>query len=94
MAEPSGVGPVLLKGARTEAVLAALRRRNPEVRFTDRGSYIRVLSPGKCALQRIDVEEELGAPFRLPADLEPLMPSFAGRFEVSSDEAAWMELPR
>jgi hypothetical protein len=92
--EGGDVGPVLLKGAQTEAVLAALERRNPGVRFSDRGSYVRVLASGRCALRRLDVEEELGAPFRLPADLEPLMPSFAGRFEVSSDEASWVDLPR
>ena len=88
---PEGVGPVLVKGARSEAVLAAIRRRNPGATFVDRGSYIRVVVEARCELRRADVEEEMGGPFHLPSDLEPLMPSFAGRLQVSSDEARWTE---
>ena len=35
------------------------------------------------------VEEELGAPFALPRDLEQVMTSFQGRFTVDEDEASW-----
>ena len=86
-----GVGPVLLRGAGTDVLLAAIRRRNPRATFVDRSSYVRVLAHGRCLLLRQDVEEEGWAPFRLPGDLEALMPSFSGRFRVSSEQAEWLE---
>jgi toluene monooxygenase system protein D len=91
---PSGwtsddVGPVLTPGALTSAVLATLRELNPEVTVVDRGAYLRVLVPRRCRLSREGVERRLGGPFRLPADLEAIMPSFRGRFRASEDEAVW-----
>lgn len=80
---------MLLKGALTDAVLEALRRRNPGARFVDRGAYVRVEVDVACRLLRRDVEEASGAAFALPADLEPLMPSFHGRLRLSADEAEW-----
>jgi hypothetical protein len=88
----AGVGPVLEAGATTAAVVAALRAANPGVELLDRGAYLRVVVPGRCLLRREDVERELGHGFRLPVDLEAIMPSFAGRFTVDDDEATW-ELP-
>ena len=91
MTEPRGVGPVLLKSARSEPVLAALRRRNPQVRFVDRGAYVRVLNDSVCELWRSDVESESGCPFRLPGDLELLMPSFSGVLQFAGNVVRWTE---
>jgi toluene monooxygenase system ferredoxin subunit len=84
-----GVGPVLHVGPRAEAVVAAIRALNPEVEVTDRGAYLRVASPRRLRVTRQAIEEHAGAPFALPADLERLMVSFKGRFDVSEDEAVW-----
>ena len=83
------VGPVLLPGEISRAVVEALREINPGVEAIDRGSYLRVTAPGGCRLRRSAVERRLGRPFRLPADLEAVMPSFTGRFRVGEEEAAW-----
>jgi hypothetical protein len=83
------VGPVLLAGRTSEAVIAAIRELNEGVETVDRGSYVRVLVPGECRLERAAVERHLGAPFALPADLERVMASFQGRLEVDEDEARW-----
>ena len=82
-------GPVLLAGTATEAVIAAIRQLNGGARVVDHGSYLRVLAPGRCRVTRVAIEHHTGTPFRLPADLEPIMPSFQGRFTVSEDEASW-----
>lgn len=84
-----GVGPVLIAGDVSRAVVEALRESNPGLDAIDRGSYVRVRAPGGCRLQRSAVERRLGRPFRLPADLEAVMPSFTGRFRVGEEEAAW-----
>jgi toluene monooxygenase system protein D len=55
----------------------------------DRGSYVRVLVPGRCRVTRESIEAALGRPFALPADLELVMPSFMGAFTVTDDEAVW-----
>jgi toluene monooxygenase system ferredoxin subunit len=85
----AGVGPVLAAGPLALAVVGAIRRRHPDVATIDQGSYLRVLVPGHCSLSRRNVEEELGAPFHLPRDLEQVMTSFQGRFSVDEDEAHW-----
>lgn len=92
-AEPAeDVGPVLEAGTVAAAVIDAIRRLHAEVRVIDRGAYLRVLVPGRCRVTGAAIEQAIGAPFRLPGDLEAIMPSFKGRFSVSEEEAAW-ELP-
>jgi toluene monooxygenase system ferredoxin subunit len=83
------VGPVLEAGENANAVVEAIRRLNRSVAVQDRGSYLRVLVPGRCVVTRAAIESILGRPFRLPGDLELLMPSFKGMFRVSEDEAEW-----
>jgi toluene monooxygenase system protein D len=83
------VGPVLATGPLTAAVVRALRELNPGLDVLDRGAYLRVSSPGKCRLTRASVEANTGKPFRLPADLEAIMPSFRGRLHITDDEVVW-----
>ena len=83
------VGPVLEANDVGRAVIAAIREQHGDVEVLDRGSYLRVLAAGRCAVTRKDVERLLGRPFRLPADLEMIMASFQGTFSVTEDEAAW-----
>lgn len=83
------VGPILQAGRVADAVLAALRALNAEVEAIDRGAYVRVLVPGRCRLTRAAVEDALGAPFRFPADLEAIMPSFQGHLRIDEDEVSW-----
>lgn len=83
------VGPVLDAGELGSAVVAAIRALNPDVLVEDRGSYLRVLVPGRCVVTRAAVEEACGHPLRFPGDLERVMPSFKGRFACSEDEASW-----
>jgi toluene monooxygenase system ferredoxin subunit len=85
------VGPVLTAGGATQAIIAAMRRLNPDLEVTDRGSYLRVHAAGCCRLTRAAVERELGGAFRLPGDLEQVMTSFRGRFAVSEEEASWSQ---
>jgi hypothetical protein len=35
------------------------------------------------------IERHAGEPFHLPSDLELIMSSFKGSFDVSEDEASW-----
>lgn len=87
------VGPILAAGRVADAIIAAIRKENVGVRINDRGSYLRVLVPGGCRVSRAAIELELAQVFRLPSDLEQVMPSFAGRFQVSENEAAWIAGP-
>lgn len=83
------VGPVLEAGEVALRVIAAIREQNDGVQVQDRGAYLRVLVPGTCVLSAAVAAKFLGRPFRLPEDLEMIMPSFAGVFEVNSDCARW-----
>ena len=83
------VGPVLQKGSVTDAVVAAIREQNDAVRVVDRGAYLRVLSYRRCRVTREAIERHVGEPFHLPSDLELIMSSFKGSFDVSEDEATW-----
>jgi toluene monooxygenase system ferredoxin subunit len=83
------VGPVLQGGTAAEAVVAAIRSLNRQVEVLDRGAYLRVLVPGRCLVTRAAIEAELRAPFRLPGDLERVMPSFKGRLSLSDEEVCW-----
>ena len=92
---PDLVGPVLEAGDAARAVTAAIRELNPGAEVRDRGAYLRVHSPRRCVVTRAAIERNLGRPFRLPGDLECVMPAFKGRFTVSEDEATWtFEEPR
>jgi len=83
-------GPVLAAGAIADAVIAAIRATNDGVETIDRGAYVRVFARGGCRVTRLAIEAQLGARFRLPADLERIMPSFQGTLEVDEDEARWI----
>ncbi len=83
------VGPVLQRGPLTDAVVAAIEEENPKARVVDRGAYLRILTPEACRVTRAAIERRTGQPFRLPPDLELIMPSFKGFLEVSEDEVTW-----
>jgi toluene monooxygenase system protein D len=83
------VGPVLESGEVCQAIVAAIRSQQANVEVQDRGSYLRVLVPMKCLVTRAAIERELGRAFRLPGDLELVMPSFKGAFQVNEEEATW-----
>jgi hypothetical protein len=83
------VGPVFDAGATAEALIVAIREVNANVTVVDRGAYVRVLVPGRCVLTRAAAERALGAPFRFPADLEIVMPSFRGALTIRPEEAVW-----
>lgn len=83
------VGPVLVSGPVTEAVVAALVELNPGVRVVDQGSYVRVIAEESCHLEKDCVERHLGRPFLLPDDLERVMCSFSGRLELGRASVTW-----
>jgi hypothetical protein len=83
------VGPVLQRGSVTDKVIAAIRELNDGARVVDRGAYVRVLSYRRCRVTREAIERHSGEPFFLPSDLELIMSSFKGNFEVSEEEAVW-----
>ena len=83
------VGPVLEASDAGRAVVAAIRELNQEVVVDDRGAYLRVSAPGRCIVTREAIERAIGRAFRLPADLEPLMPAFKGVLTMDEDRAVW-----
>jgi toluene monooxygenase system protein D len=83
------VGPVLEAGEVAAAVIAAIREENPTVEVLDRGSYLRVRCPDRCQVTRAAIEGALGRGFRLPGDLEAIMPSFSGRMVLGEDRVSW-----
>jgi hypothetical protein len=83
------VGPILQAGDVTSALLTAIRELNPDTVVQSRGSYWRVLAPGRCVLTREAAERSLGRSFMLPGDLEAVMPSFKGALSITDDEAVW-----
>lgn len=85
------VGPVLTTGTIANAIVAAIEERNRDVRVVDRGSYVRVLSRYRCELCRTDVERHLGRPIRFPSELEMVMTSFTGSFNITDDLAVWAQ---
>jgi hypothetical protein len=87
--DPVKVGPVLLPSELGLAVLSAIRAQNLDVLVHDRGSYLRVVAPGRCSVTRQAIETALGRPVRLPADLELCMPSFKGRLRVDAERVVW-----
>jgi hypothetical protein len=83
------VGPVLEANETSRALVAVILKTNEGATVEDRGSYLRVLVPQSCVLSRAAIEKELGRVFRLPGDLEPLMPSYKGTVRMSGDEVSW-----
>jgi toluene monooxygenase system protein D len=83
------VGPVLESGETSSAIVAAIRELNPSAEVQDRGSYLRVLAVKRCVVTRAAIERALGRPFRLPDDLEPLMPSFKGALTMTEEQVTW-----
>ncbi|MBI2376491.1 MAG: MmoB/DmpM family protein [Deltaproteobacteria bacterium] len=83
------VGPVLLCGSISDAIVEAIRIENPNVIVIDRGAYVRVAVAGRCRVSRAMIESRLGREFRIPRDLEAVMTSFEGRLSMSGDEAVW-----
>jgi len=83
------VGPVLEANDDALAVVTAIRQSNAGVVVENRGSYLRVMVPGRCEVTCRAIESALGRPFRLPGDLEAMMPSFTGRLTVTEDKAVW-----
>ena len=90
---PGEVGPVLLAGRVSDAIVAAIRTQNPGVRVSQRGSYLRVAVASRCEVRAEAVGELLGEPFRIPQDLERVMPSFRGRLRLTEELAAWEAVP-
>jgi hypothetical protein len=83
------VGPVLIRGINTDAVIAAIREENKEVSVLVRSSYVRISQPTRCILTRALVEKYLDHTFVLPGDLELIMPAFQGTLRISHDRAIW-----
>jgi len=85
----SAVGPVLIAGPLSNAVVAAIQDENRDVVVLDRGAYLRVLVPRRCVVTRAGVEQRTGQPFRLPTDLEAIMASFKGKLALDASGAVW-----
>lgn len=83
------VGPVLVDGDVSRAVIAAIRELNADVAVQDRGAYLRVEVPQRCVVTRAAIERAIGRPFQLPGDLERIMPSFKGELSIAHDTATW-----
>jgi len=86
---PDLVGPVIEASDIGRAIVAAILNSNPGAFVEDRGAYLRVRAKRRCLLTREAVERELGHPFHLPADLEPLMPAFKGLISVTQNAIEW-----
>jgi hypothetical protein len=83
------VGPVLESSEVGQAIVRAIRHENADVRVDDRGAYLRVGVPGVCRVSRVAIEREIGRAFRLPGDLESVMPAFSGGLTIGEDGAIW-----
>jgi len=84
------VGPVLRMSDDVDAIVAAIVDDNPgrEITVVDRGAYTRVSGDGELRVTRTSIERHLGRAFEM-RQLEGLMPSFAGRIDMTSEEARW-----
>lgn len=87
------VGPVLEASEWGLAVASAIEQANPGTQVVDRGAYLRVLAPPPCRITRAAIERALGGEFRLPMDLERLMPSFRGFLRIDDDHVEWRNAP-
>jgi toluene monooxygenase system ferredoxin subunit len=88
---PKDVGPVLVANELGRAVALALVELNPGAYVVDRGAYLRIVAKGRCELRRALIEEKTGAPFRIPSDLESVMPAFEGYLRIDSNSAFWSD---
>jgi toluene monooxygenase system protein D len=80
---------VLEAGESGRAIVAAIHALNQGVEVRDRGSYLRVSVPERCRVTKRAIEHALGRPFRLPGDLELVMPSFTGHLRLGEEEVTW-----
>ncbi len=83
------VGPVLQNGAAADAVIEAIEGANEHVTTVVHGSYTRVRVPQRCVVTREAIEAALGRAFRLPGDLEAIMPSFVGTLTIDERGVEW-----
>jgi hypothetical protein len=83
------VGPVLVGGPTSRAVVAAIEELNRGATIVYRQGYVRVRVPGRCVVTRAAIEAHLGRPFELCTELEPLLASFAGHLTLTPEEARW-----
>lgn len=84
-----GVGPVLDGGEVGRAILRAIEQACSDVSVVDRGGYLRVSVRERCVARRADIEAILGREFRIPGDLELVMPAFSGTVSIGVDEIVW-----
>jgi toluene monooxygenase system protein D len=86
----NAVGPVLSMSDEIESVVAAIHDDNPgtPIEVVDRGSYVRVQSPGYMRVTRDSLERRLGRDFEM-RELELMLTAFAGRIRTSSDDIVW-----
>ena len=84
------VGPVLGMSDDVDAIVAAIEDDNPdrEVTIVDQGAYTRVSGDGELRVTRESIQRHLGRDFEM-RQLEGLMPAFAGRIDVTSQEVRW-----
>jgi len=84
----NNVGPIVRAGEVAEAVAEAAIIDNPdkEVTVEANGAYSRIYTNDELIITRETIEEELGHAFKM-TELEVNLASFAGRIEVTEDQA-------
>lgn len=90
--QPQLVGPVLRMGKHARAIASAIRAKDTEAQIVERGAYLRVHAPNACCVTRASIEDQLGEPFAIPQDLEPILASFSGKMSYTKDEVRWSAL--
>ncbi len=80
------VGPVLRSCELAHTVIEAIREDNPDrdIGVVDKRAYLRVQAEQDCIVRRATVERLLGRPFQMQ-EIEPLLSSFAGQIETTTD---------
>ena len=84
------VGPILRMSDDIDAIVAAIMDDNPgkQIEVTDRGAYTRVSGEGELRVTRESIERHIGRNFEM-RQLEGLMSAFAGRIDMTSEQAVW-----
>lgn len=84
----NNVGPIVRAGEVAEAVAEAAITDNPDKKVTveSNGAYSRIYTTDELIITRKTIEEELGHEFRM-TELEINLASFAGRIEITEDQA-------